>query len=106
MVTLTGAGLDSRHVPLPLLAPDSCLFPSWGEGSKWGKATVGFHFLTCREAHRVTADGGGRPRLGSSDAASPGADARALRGAVLAVYLDPLDPQLLQRPRQPLTTLD
>ena len=100
VVTLTGVGLGGCRVPLPLLAHGSRLLPSWGKGSKWGKATVGFHFLSCREVHRVTADGeaGGQPRPGSSGAVSPGADVRAPQGAVLAVYLDPLDPQLLQRP--------
>ena len=72
-------GLGGRRVPLPLLAHGSHLLPSRGEGSKWGKAAVGFHFLSCREVHRVTADGeaGGRPRPGASGAVSPGADAGA-----------------------------
>ena len=41
MVTLTGVGLGGCRVPLPLLAHGSRLLPSWGKGSKWGKATVG-----------------------------------------------------------------
>ena len=51
MVPVTGAGPDGRRVPLLLLAHDSRLLPSRGIRSKCRNATMGLHFLPCREAH-------------------------------------------------------